>query len=182
MTRVFGHSVADAALGADGIEIDVRRTVDDHLVVIRDDQVPERIAVAEAMRHDLPWSVPDLEEVLDACEGLTVDIEIKNFPGDLGWDPAQRVTTLCLDVLDRRGRTDDVIVTCFHDGALALARARGFPTALQVEAALVTEPAMRGHPIHAVAEEGFEELVRLGVDGIITDRVADAVRAVRSAG
>jgi glycerophosphoryl diester phosphodiesterase len=180
VTKVFGRSMADVALGADGIEIDVRRTVDDHLVVIHDAQVPEGITVAEAMRHDLPWSVPDLEDVLDDCTGLTVSIEVKNCPRDLGWDPAQRVTTLTLDVLDRRGRIDDVIVSCFDVGALALARTRGFPTALLVDAALATGPEMHGFPVHAVADDGFADLVALGVAGLVTRRVADALAAVRS--
>jgi glycerophosphoryl diester phosphodiesterase len=91
-------------------------------------------AIAEAMRHDVPWSAPDLVDVLDACAGLTVNIEIKNFPRDPAWDPAQRVTRLVLDVLDRRaeqrGERDDVLVSCFDFGAIDLARERGVPAAM----------------------------------------------------
>ena len=208
MTLVLGHDpVSVRALGADGIELDVRRTVDDHLVVIHDHQLPSGIAIAEAMRHDIPWSVPDLVDVLDACAGLTVNIEIKNFPRDAAWDPAQRVTHLVLDLLDRRDRSDDVIVSCFDFGAIDLARDRGVPAAMlylsrrpaaELLDAVVDHGHTIVHPYESMVDEAFmdaarasglavnvwgdarfAELAALGVDGFITDDVETALRSVR---
>lgn len=207
MTLVFGHAPSDRALGVDGIEVDVRRTVDDHLVIVHDHEIPGRIAIAEAMRHDLPWDIPDLDELLDDCRGMTVNLEIKNFPRDPAWDPAQRVTKLTLDLLERRG-TDDVLLSCFDLAAIDLAAARGHRTAAlqlsrrpaaelldavvghghaivhpyvsMVDAAYLDAARARGLTVNAWGDDRFDELVALGVDGIITERVADALAAVRS--
>lgn len=81
----------------------VRRTVDDHLVVVDDADIPAHISIAEAMRHDLPWDAPDLADALDAHRGTPVRIEVR----DVG-DPARRATHLVLDLLGRRGGIDDV--------------------------------------------------------------------------
>ena len=84
----------------------VRRTVDDHLVVVDDDEIPPHIAVAEAMRHDLPWDAPDLDDALDELRGQHVVLEIRD-----GDDPARRATRLVRDLLERRGGTDDVVLS-----------------------------------------------------------------------
>jgi glycerophosphoryl diester phosphodiesterase len=116
--------------GADGVELDVRRTADDQLVVVHDHAVGGR-PVAEAMRHELPATVPDLDAALDACRGMTVVVELKNFPQDPGFDPAQRLPHLVVDLLEQRGGTDDVVVSCFGLDALDVVRARAphLPTA-----------------------------------------------------
>jgi hypothetical protein len=87
----------------------VRRTVDDHLLVLEDDRVPPHIDIAEAMRHDLPWDAPDLDEALDAAGGEPVEVVVLTSPPD----PAGRATTLTVDLLARRaarGCTDDAVV------------------------------------------------------------------------
>src|SRR3954452_21051881 len=79
-------------LGADGVECDVRRTADDELVVIHDAELDDGTGIARAHRADLPAFVPGLAEVLDACRGLIVNLELKNFRRDPGFDPTQRIT------------------------------------------------------------------------------------------
>ena len=128
--RVFGHGPVDGvgasintlasvdecrAAGVDGIECDVRLTADGEVVVIHD-------AIGEASRHQLAPSVPTLVEFLDACAGLTVNIEIKNFPKDPDFDPAQRVTNAVIALLQQRDWADDVIVSCFDVAALDVVR------------------------------------------------------------
>ncbi len=81
----------------------VRRTVDDHLVVVEDEDIPMHISIGEAMRHDLPWEAPDLADALDAHRGEHVELDIR----DEG-DPARRATRLVRDLLATRGGTDDV--------------------------------------------------------------------------
>ncbi|HEX4905803.1 MAG TPA: hypothetical protein VFU93_10150 [Acidimicrobiales bacterium] len=83
----------------------MRRTVDDHLVVVEDDDIPPHIAIAEAMRHDLPWDAPDLADALDELCGQPVVLEVRD-----GDDPARRATRLVRDLLARRGGIDDVEV------------------------------------------------------------------------
>jgi glycerophosphoryl diester phosphodiesterase len=109
--------------GVDGIECDVRLTADGWPVVIHDPEVPgEGAAIAGTDRRDLPAWIPDLDAVLDACTGLLVNLEIKNYPRDPGWDPSQRVTHAVLAVLAQRHHRDRVLVSCFDVGALDLVR------------------------------------------------------------
>src|SRR3954447_427035 len=72
--------VAAARLGADGVELDVRRTADGALVVRHDPAIDGVGTIAELAVHDLPAEVPLLDAALDACFGLLVNIEIKNSP------------------------------------------------------------------------------------------------------
>mgnify|MGYP001161193124 FL=1 len=65
-----------AELGADGVELDVRRTLSGELVV-HHDAYAEGVLIARADRRALPSHVPDLGDALDACSGLRVNIEIK---------------------------------------------------------------------------------------------------------
>ncbi|MEO6570357.1 MAG: glycerophosphodiester phosphodiesterase [Ilumatobacteraceae bacterium] len=105
MTLVIAHRGASAAapentveafrlavgMGADGIELDVRRTVDDVLVVHHDAHVDGDAAICRLRRDELPASIPSLHEALDACVGAFVNIEIKNDPSDPDFDPDDQV-------------------------------------------------------------------------------------------
>src|SRR4051812_18145821 len=75
---VFGHGsdepgnklnsaasfVAVRQSGADGVELDVRRTADDQLIAIHDHTLPDGTPVAAAHSSQLPPEVPALAEVL----------------------------------------------------------------------------------------------------------------------
>jgi glycerophosphoryl diester phosphodiesterase len=76
---------AAAAAGADGVELDARRTADGAIVVHHDPVFVPRSALP-------PWA-PLLAEALDVCRelGLTVNVEIKNLPEDPDFDPAESV-------------------------------------------------------------------------------------------
>jgi glycerophosphoryl diester phosphodiesterase len=216
MTVVFGHG-PDAtinrlgsfahcrALGADGVELDVRRTADDRLVAIHDHMLDDGRHVAETMRQDLPPWIPDLADVLDECIGMKVNIEIKNFPRDPAFDPSQRVTELALELLG--SRSDDAIISCFDFACIDLAKGI-VPTAMlylsrrparDLLDAVVEHGHRVVHPYDTMVDETFmdearardlevnvwldagidrmRELVALGVDGLITSNVVDAVSA-----
>jgi glycerophosphoryl diester phosphodiesterase len=103
--------------GADGVELDVHRTVDDALVVHHDADAPDLGVLAdlrfERIRRARP-DVPSLDEVLDACSGSLVNIEMKNLPGDADYDETHRVAALVVELLARRDHRDDVIVSSFN--------------------------------------------------------------------
>ena len=201
-------------LGVDGIECDVRRTGDKQLAVHHDAVLPDGRPVAATHSRDLPADVPLLAEVLDRCEGLLVNVEVKNFRRDAAFDTAERVTHLVVDLLERRGGGDDVLVSSFGSAALDVVRERApeVPTATLLlsrrpSTELLDDVAARGHRIvhpydsmvdatfmadaraRALAvnvwvgadlsEQRLVELVALGVDGLITD---DPARALRAAG
>jgi len=125
---------AARALGADGVELDVRLSADG-VAVVRHDAATPAGAVAglsfAALRGADP-ALPTLAEALDACAGLLVNVEIKNQPGEPDWDPTERAAEVVVAQLAARGVADDVLVSSFSlatvDRVLALASA--VPTAL----------------------------------------------------
>lgn len=72
--------------GADGIELDVRRSADDVLVLHHDAQLADGRLVVELTADELPESVPSLAEALLATGDVLVNIEIKNSPADPDYD------------------------------------------------------------------------------------------------
>ena len=109
-------------LGADGVELDVRMTSDGALAV-HHDPVIERVGpVAELSTGQLPVFVPLLDAALDACAGLTVNIEIKNLPGEPGFDPADHVAAVVVDLVIATGRESGVVISSFWPGTLEAVR------------------------------------------------------------
>jgi glycerophosphoryl diester phosphodiesterase len=82
-----------ARLGADGVELDVRRGL--------------------VVRHEPGDAGPTLAEALDACRGLLVNIEVKNLPHEPDFDPAEQLATDVVALLAARGGTDRVVVSSF---------------------------------------------------------------------
>jgi glycerophosphoryl diester phosphodiesterase len=106
-------------LGADGFELDVRRTADGRLVVIHDQRVgvtPVGRLSADALRERLaPGQAPDLDDVLATLSGrrALVDIELKE-DGYVGETMA---------VVARHLTPDRYVITSFLDPVLPQARA-----------------------------------------------------------
>jgi glycerophosphoryl diester phosphodiesterase len=128
-SRASFHALMATAV--DGVELDVRRTADDTLVVHHDPIIGHDRSIADTTFAHLPPELPTLGEVLDICSGRVVNIEVKNHPADPAYDPDERVTDLVLDLLERRGRHDRVIVSSFGMGAIDRVRERrpDLPTA-----------------------------------------------------
>jgi glycerophosphoryl diester phosphodiesterase len=88
------------AMGADGIELDVRRTRDGYLVVHHDARVEGGAAIVDLDRRDLPDHIPDLRAALVASAGptgefdITVNIEIKNDAGEPDFDADRSIARL----------------------------------------------------------------------------------------
>jgi glycerophosphoryl diester phosphodiesterase len=102
---------------ADGVELDVHRTIDDGLVVHHDADAAGLGVLAAVSRDAIRAARPDiptLAEVLDACVGSLVNIEIKNLPGDADYDDTDRAAELVVELLAARSRRDDVIVSSFN--------------------------------------------------------------------
>ena len=110
--------VAAARLGADGVELDVRRTADGALVVHHDAAIAGAGTIAELTVHDLPDEVPLLDAALDACFGLLVNIEIKNSPLDPDYDPDDHAAAEVAALLAERRRgdrpADQVVISAFQ--------------------------------------------------------------------
>ena len=180
------------ALGADGVELDVRRAARGALVVHHDSVFHGR-PVRQLARPPLP----SLAVALNASAGGLVDVELKT-DGD---EPEAAATALCSYLRRRNGR-DRLLASSFDAAALRTVRQLrpGIPTALVVEqeaelGAALREASRAGHAavhpewrlvdralVKRARALGLElrawtvndadevrRLARLGIDGLITD-------------
>ena len=136
MTLVYAHRGASAAepentvaafraaarMGADGVELDVRRTADGAAAVVHDATLADGRAVADVTLAEVPAEVPRLDEALDACAGLVVNVEVKNAPWDADFDADESLAELVVRTLADRDGRDQVIVSSFGEGAVARVR------------------------------------------------------------
>lgn len=194
--------VLAASVVADGVEVDVRRSMDGKLVLSHD---PE-IGGLDVSTH--PWQVLDeidlgeghkpalLDEVLAAVPGLVFQFEIKNLPHQTGFEPDHRValetaervrpgdivTSFNWPSLDavrrvfpdvvtgvlvgRSGDVDEAIEVCLRGGHRSLIPSIELPTLGLIRA---LELGLMVFPWVVNETERAEELVGLGVSGIITD-------------
>jgi glycerophosphoryl diester phosphodiesterase len=113
-----------AELGADGVELDVRRTADAAMVVHHDAALPDGRAIVDLAEFGLPLYIPNLRAALEACGSMFVNIEIKNVPIDPDWDPDETVAAGVVDLVQQMRMTDRVIVSSFGMGAIDAVRSR----------------------------------------------------------
>lgn len=202
-------SLADR-MGADGVELDVRRTPHGRLLVAHD---------------PLPATIDDLDEpgpaslaqVLDACgDRMLVNVEIKNSKIDPDYDSTMAMVAPVIDELRRRGpgAIDRWLISSFSWSTLAACReyapeiATGCLTSAPVDEPTIERLAAAGHralhPWEAQLDEALVTMCRrhglavntwtcndpdrlvalagLGVDGVCTDVPDVALRALRRVG
>lgn len=186
------------AMGADGVELDVRLTSDGHggsRLVVFHNPLPRGQAERDA--------ITGLDDALDACgDRMLVNVEIKNSAGEGGFDPTMAVVAPAIHAMQRRGPSwlHRWLISSFSLRTIDHCRlvAPAIPTALLVEAPTdraIGLAAERGHvAIHpwvgaldaervgACHRAGLavntwtcndadriRELATFGVDGVCTD-------------
>jgi glycerophosphoryl diester phosphodiesterase len=137
--------IAAHSLGADAVELDVRRTADGHLIVIHDATYPDGRPVAHTPAAERPAHVPSLADALAAAEPCWVNVEIKNLPHEVGHDPEEAVAVDAARWL-ADGPSVTVLVSSFTPPTLAAVRR----TAPQLDTALLLFAI--GDPATTVAE------------------------------
>ena len=119
-------------LGADGVELDVRRTTDGVLVLHHDATIAGfgliMASTFAAVRSAHP-AIPTLAEALEATRGLLVNVEVKCLPWDEDADPEHEVMAAVVDLVLES--TAEVVISSFDLGAVDACRARAphLPTA-----------------------------------------------------
>ncbi len=132
---------AAGPLGASWVELDVRRTADAALIVHHDPHLPDGRALVTLTTEQLPDWVPTLEEALDACAGLSVNVEIKNATTEPDFDPTEVTAEAVVALVSQRaarGEGQEILISSFRPETVAAVRATDGapPTAL-----LVLDPA-----------------------------------------
>jgi glycerophosphoryl diester phosphodiesterase len=182
MTAVFAHrgytdgfveNTIDAfvqakRLGADGVELDVHLTADGALAVHHDAQIDGLGPLSSLGVPDLPAHVPLLPDVLAVCEGMVVNVEIKNDPGQPGHDPGETVAAVTAAAIAEAGWTDRVIVSSFQAGTLRAVQAADsrltlgvlWPFLTDIEAGVAQAVAEGWSAVHPFVTEAGPELVK----------------------
>lgn len=104
--------------GADGVELDARRMADGGVAVHHDPRLTDGRVIVELDDGSLPAEVPSLLAALEACEGLVVNIEIKNMPGEPDFDSANAVSDAVAEVVTRLDYENSVLVSSFNLSAV----------------------------------------------------------------
>lgn len=211
--------------GADGVELDVRLSADEVLIVNHDAHLPDGRLVRDLTADQLPDWVPTLGEAIDVVGDLWINVEIKNVPDEPDYDGEHRISLAVAGLVTAHlaGSYDDaapqpadrVIISSFNvDSVLRIRELdASIPLALLVwgqadTASLIGRAQGHGfaaiHPQDILVDRHFVEraraadllvnvwtvddpdriveLAQLGVDGIITNNPAVAVRALADAG
>ncbi len=99
--------------GAHGIELDVRRSADDVLVIHHDATLADGRIVRELSSSELPSEVPSLAEALEQCADLWLNIEIKNVRGEPDYDADLGISVAVAALVAAHDAHDRVLVSSF---------------------------------------------------------------------
>ncbi len=105
------HGAAEQ--GADGVELDVRRTQDGVLVVHHDPDLPDGPRISQVSSSDLPATVPTLTAALEACLGMVVNVEIKHGDDPDAFDEDRRVADQVLECWQAMAERPPILVSSF---------------------------------------------------------------------
>jgi glycerophosphoryl diester phosphodiesterase len=140
-------------LGADGVELDVRRTADGVLVVHHDPEVRDVGLIASLSLAELRAARPQLAtlaDALDACRGLVLNAEVKCLPWEPDADADGSVMRATIDAV--RAHDGMLVVSSFDLDAVDRARelapdiATAWLTYGQEVTAAARQAAEHGHP------------------------------------
>ncbi len=101
-------------MGADAVELDVRRTRDGALVVHHNPHLFDGRVINATAAAELPPEVPTLSQSLDACTGMWVNVEIKNDEHEPDFDPTDSIADATMAVLLARDEHERWLISSFR--------------------------------------------------------------------
>lgn len=171
-----------AELGADGVELDVRRTADGVLVVHHDEEVEGVGLVATCGRRALPAWVPSLGESLAVCAdaGLAVNVEVKSEDHGPSQDRTERCATDTALVCAEAPVGGGLVVSSFSLAALFAVRkvSAGIALAWLVDLPFAVRKAWRRDGVGGLLLEAVHPCDALAGPGLVADAHEDGL-AVR---
>ncbi len=165
--------------GADGIELDVRLSADDVLIVHHDAHLADGTLIRGVDAAELPDDVPTLGQALELVGDLWVNVEIKNVPDEPDYDEEHRISVAVAGLMaahlalspggdDGTTMAERAIISSFNVGSIEQLRATdpSLPLALLVwgqadPASLVARAEAHGfeaiHPHDLLVDRSFVE-------------------------
>ncbi len=164
--------------GADGIELDVRLSADDVLIVHHDAHLADGTLIRGVDAAELPDEVPTLGQALELLGDTWVNVEIKNVPDEPDYDEEHRISVAVAGLMAAHlalsggdgGATmaERAIISSFNVGSIEQLRATdpSLPLALLVwgqadPASLVARAEAHGfeaiHPHDLLVDRSFVE-------------------------
>ncbi len=114
------------AAGADGIELDVRRSADGVLILSHDPSHPELGHLHESLAADIRAVAPEIPTLAEAIGAIPpnvfVNVEIKNHIGEPGFDRRRSIVDQTLDELAGITRLDRILLSSFDPFAVGRSR------------------------------------------------------------
>ncbi len=168
LTRILGHrgaaqehpenslaAFAEARrLGADGVELDVRRSLDGGLVVAHDPVLKGVGTIAELRVAEVPTSIPLLDAALEACGEMYVNVELK-FDGGEGPDAAEAFAAEVLACSLELKEREDLLFSSFAPEVLSALRRLDSEISLGLLLDYVQDPA---DFVEFAVDAGFDAL------------------------
>ena len=132
MTLIIGHRGASKAfrentieailgaqdVGADWVELDIRRSLDGEIVVHHDPHTDAGDLIAGTEAGSLPDYIPTLADALEACGDMGCNIEIKNDPDEEDFDPEHHMVPRTIEVARAKLDRAKTLITSFDMGAI----------------------------------------------------------------
>lgn len=117
-SRDFPENTLDAFRGAstqlaDGVELDVRSTIDGVLAVCHDPRLADGRVIAEIPGASLPTSVPSLAEALLVCAPMLVNVEIKHGDDEPGFARDRRLADAVVAAIAALDGAPPILVSSF---------------------------------------------------------------------
>lgn len=101
-------------MGADWVEMDVRKSGDGVLMVHHDANLADQRNIADTPSSELPSDIPSFAEALEACEGAGAVVEIKNFPNEPGYDAEHMISVAVAGTLRAYQEAENILVISFN--------------------------------------------------------------------
>ncbi|MCL1593119.1 MAG: glycerophosphodiester phosphodiesterase [Actinomycetia bacterium] len=145
--------------GADGIELDVRRTSDDKLIMSHDDRYPGHPPFIELTLEEVKETIPQVptfvEMLASVPQHVSLNVEIKNFPDEADYDLTRDTVNLVVDTIATHDTPERILLSSFDPDSVH--RAAAIDPRI-VRGLLIREPFDIGTGIEVATSLGVEAI------------------------